>query len=39
MSVNAEECQYMVMSRDQSAGKNRNGNVGNKIVERNEPFK
>jgi hypothetical protein len=29
----------MVMSRDQREGKNRNVNVGNKIVERNEPFK
>jgi hypothetical protein len=37
--VNAEKTKYMVMSRDQNAGKNGNIQIGNKSFETVEQFK
>jgi hypothetical protein len=39
LEVNAEKTEYMVMSRDQNAGRNINIQVGNKSFESVEQFK
>jgi hypothetical protein len=39
LEVNAEKTKYMVMSRDQNAGKNHNIKLDNKSFERVEQFK
>jgi len=38
LTVNAEKTKYIVMSRDQHAGKNHNGRKGNKSFKRVEQF-
>ena len=39
LEVNADKTKYMVMSRDQNAGRSHNINIDNKSVERVEQFK
>jgi hypothetical protein len=39
LEVNAEKTEYVVMSRNQSAGQNRNIKIDNKSFERVEEFK
>ena len=39
LEVNADETKYMVMSRDQSAGRCHNINIDNRFYERVEEFK
>ena len=39
LEVNVEKPKYMVMSRDQNAGKNHNIKIDNKLFERVEQFK
>jgi hypothetical protein len=39
LEVNAEKTNYMVMSRDQNAGRNHNIKIDNKFIERVEQFK